>query len=269
MTQTKNGSQTPQPTCVHVDNITVAYDDATGHGRPVLTDVSWSVPCGTLAAIIGPNGGGKSTLLRTLIGRLQPQAGTVRIFGRDPVEVRSTVSFLPQNEEIDWRFPVRVLDVVMQGHLPHIPWWRPTLKRNPEKALQALERVNLSEHTHRPIGDLSGGQRQRVLLARALTQDAQLILLDEPATALDATAQHDLLDILQELKNEGRTIVATTHDLNCLTDCFDLVLGLRGRVVVAGPPKQTLTPAVLTAVFGRHVPMLTPEGRVTIVDHDH
>lgn len=134
-------------------------------------------------------------------------------------------------------------------------------------AMAALERVHLAEHAARPIGDLSGGQRQRALLARALAQDARLILLDEPATALDATAQHDLLDILESLRAEGRTVVATTHDLNCLTDRFDSVLCLRGHVVCQGHPKDALTPDTLLAVFGRHVPLLTSEGEVTMVDH--
>lgn len=291
--------------CIEVKGVTVAYDE-----RPVLENVHWTVECGTLAAIIGPNGGGKSTLLRTLVGRLKPLAGEVRVFGQDPVKVRRHISYLPQNEEIEWGFPLRAVDVVMQGQLPHTPWWRPLgfgLSRRRKRrhngenaangaavatgddpmtrdsrvtgddratgdspfdiAMAALERVHLREHALRPVGDLSGGQRQRVLLARALSQDAKLILLDEPATALDATAQHNLLDILEELRDEGRTVVATTHDLNCLTDCFDTVIGIRGRVIFSGTPEETLMPETLTAVFGRHVPMLTAEGRVTIVEH--
>lgn len=314
--------------CIEVKGLTVAYDE-----RPVLENIDWTVECGTLAAIIGPNGGGKSTLLRALVGRLKPVRGTVRIFGDNPIKVRRHISYLPQNEEIDWNFPLRAIDVVRQGMLPHTPWWLPfggrlsrrydrlsgrhgrlgntvgasvrshsgtavrrrhetrgaspgsvQLEVRPETAngrgtarrarqngldvaMHALERVKMKDHALRPIGDLSGGQRQRVLLARALSQNAKLILLDEPATALDATAQHDLLDILQELKDEGRTIVATTHDLNCLTDCFDQVLGIRGRVICSGTPDETMLPETLAAVFGRHVPMLTAEGRVTIVEH--
>ncbi len=252
--------------CIEVKGATVAYEE-----RPVLENVHWTVECGTLAAIIGPNGGGKSTLLRTLVGRLKPTKGEVRVLGQDPVRVRRHISYLPQNEEIEWNFPLRAVDVVMQGQLPHTPWWLPVGRaRRPrpfEAAMAALDRVRLTEHALRPIGDLSGGQRQRVLLARALSQDARLILLDEPATALDATAQHDLLDILEELRDEGRTVVITTHDLNCLTDCFDTVIGIRGRVIFSGTPEETLLPETLTAVFGRHVPMLTAEGRVTIVEH--
>lgn len=260
--------------CIELKGVTVRYEE-----RPVLEHIDWTVRCGTLAAIIGPNGGGKSTLLRTIVGRLTPEYGVVRVFGQDPVKVRRRISYLPQNEDIEWNFPLRAVDVVMQGRLPHKPWWLPVGFGRADKdargksdfdiGMAALERVRLAEHALRPVGDLSGGQKQRVLLARALTQDAQLILLDEPATALDATAQHDLLDILEELRDEGRTVVITTHDLNCLTDCFDTVIGIRRRVIFSGTPEETLLPETLAAVFGRHVPMLTAEGRVTIVEHDH
>lgn len=256
--------------CIELKNVSVAYDD-----RPVLENVNWTVPCGTMAAIIGPNGGGKSTLLRTLVGRLRPVGGVVRVLGQAPVKVRRHISYLPQNEEIEWSFPLRAVDVVMQGRLAHTPWWTPFGlgrkgafgKEAFDEAMAALERVRLADHALRTVGDLSGGQRQRVLLARALSQDARLILLDEPATALDATAQHDLLDILEELRDEGRTIVMTTHDLNCLTDCFDTVVGIRRKVIFSGTPEETLLPQTLTAVFGRHIPLLTPEGRVTILEH--
>lgn len=258
----------PMKYCIEVTGLTVAYDEG-----PILTDIQWHVPCGTLAAVIGPNGGGKSTLLRTLVGRLQPSAGSVRTLGTEPAAARKYLAYLPQNEEIIWRFPIRALDVVLQGKLPHTPWWRPQapwrrrVGTETDEAMAALERVRLADKALQPVGELSGGQRQRVLLAKALAQDARLILLDEPATALDATAQHDLLDILQQLKEEGRTIVATTHDLNCLTDYFDSVLGLRGRVIGAGTPKETLTPEFLVALFGQHIPLLTDEGRVTMVEH--
>ena len=248
--------------CVEVKDLTVGYDD-----RIVLRGINWTVPCGTSAAIIGPNGGGKSTLLRTLVGRLRPAQGTVRIFGRPPEEARPLMAYLPQNEEIDWRFPIRAIDVVMQGLLARTPWWRPPGKDALAQAMAALEQVNLADEAQRPVGALSGGQRQRVLLARALLQDAQLILLDEPATGLDAPAQHELLDVVDDLKRDGRTVIATTHDLNCLTDHFDTVLCLRGEVVCQGPPEEALKPEHLLAVFGKHVPLLTAEGRVTIFEH--
>lgn len=256
-------SRATNSNCIEVQGLKVSFD-----GRTVLSDIQWSVPCGTAAAIIGPNGGGKSTLLRTLVGSVRPNDGSVRIMGHSADRRASgALSYVPQNEEIEWPFPISVLDVVLQGRLAHKPWWRRTDAEDRRVALDAIERVALSEHALRPIGDLSGGQRQRALLARALAQDAHLILLDEPANALDATAQHDLLDIVDSLRAEGRTVVATTHDLDCLTDHFDTVLGLRGRVVCHGPPRETLTPEVLNEVFGRHVPLITSEGEVTMHEH--
>lgn len=248
--------------CLEVSDLSVSLG-----GRAVLTDVSWSVPRGRLAAVIGPNGGGKTTLLNALVGRVKGDEGSVRVLGREPVHARPFISYLPQNDAIDWDFPIRVIDVVLQGRLGRIPWWRRASRADRQKAAEALQRLRLSDVALHPIGQLSGGQRQRALLARALAQDAQLILLDEPATALDATAQHDLLDILEVLRSEGRTVVATTHDLNCLTDRFDFVLCLRGRVVSQGRPKETLTPDTLLRVFGRHVPLLTSEGEVTMLEH--
>lgn len=247
---------------VEVRDLTAGYDD-----RIVLRNINWTVPCGTSAAIIGPNGGGKSTLLRTLVGKLPPLAGTVRVLGRPPREARHLLAYLPQHEEIDWQFPIRAIDVVLQGVLARTPWWRPPGKDALAAAMAALERVRLTGEADRPIGALSGGQRQRVLIARALLQDAQVILLDEPATGLDARAQHDLLDVVDDLKREGRTVIATTHDLNCLTDHFDTVLCLRGEVICQGPPEVALKPEHLLAVFGKHVPLVTAEGRVTIFEH--
>lgn len=252
----------PQRNCIEVEGLSVSFD-----GRTVLENVHWSVACGTAAAIIGPNGGGKSTLLRTLVGRVRPDTGTVRIMGRTGKPAPGVLSYVPQNEEIEWRFPISVYEVVLQGRLSRRSWWQRPNAEDREIALQAIQRVNLSEHAFRPIGDLSGGQRQRALLARAVAQDADLILMDEPATALDATAQHDLLDILQEMRDEGKTVVTTTHDLDCLTDRFDSVLCLRGRVVCHGTPRETLTPETLSAVFGRHIAMFTKEGEVTMVEH--
>ena len=248
--------------CIEVEGVTVSFD-----GRTVLQDIHWSVPCGSAAGIIGPNGGGKSTLLRTLIGTVRPDKGTVRIMGRTGRPSPGLLSYVPQNEEIDWLFPVSVFNVVLQGRLGKKKWWERISPEDREAAMAAIRRVRLEEHAFRPIGDLSGGQRQRALLARAVAQDAQIILLDEPATGLDATAQHDLLEILDEMRDEGKTIVATTHDLDCLTDHFDSVLCLRGRVVCQGVPRETLTPETLSLVFGRHVAVFTEQGEVTMIEH--
>lgn len=249
--------------CIEIENLTVSFD-----GYRALAGINWSVPCGSAAAIIGPNGGGKSTLLRVLAGTVEPDEGTVRILGNAGRPPAGTISYVPQNEEIEWRFPISVFDVVLQGRLGRRSWWQRPSEEDKELAWEAIRRVKLEEHALRPIGDLSGGQRQRALLARAVAQDARLILLDEPATGLDATAQHDLLDILDEMKAEGKTIVTTTHDLDCLTERFDSVLCLRGYVVCHGTPRETLTPEILSKLFGRHIAVFSEEGEVTMVEHN-
>lgn len=247
---------------IEVEGLYVSFD-----GRPVLADIHWCVPRGAAAAIIGPNGGGKSTLLRTLVGRVRPDRGTIRILGQPAPHRGGAVAYVPQYEEIEWRFPLTVFDVVLQGRLGYYAWWQRPKAADRDLAMAAIERVGLAGQALRPIGDLSGGQRQRALIARALAQDAQVILLDEPATGLDATAQHDLLDLLRSLQQEGKTVVATTHDLDCITERFDSVLCLRGRVICQGPPRETLTAERLAAVFGRHMPLLHPSGEVTMVEH--
>ena len=244
---------------VVVENLTAGYERV-----EALAGVSWTVAAGSLAAIIGPNGGGKSTLLRSLVGMVLPSQGRVTIFGQRPQEARRRVAYLPQSEDVDWMFPISSWEVVMQGRTAHHRPWQRNRRRDRARALEQLERVGMADYAERPIGSLSGGQRQRVFIARALTQDAELVLMDEPGTGLDASAQHELLDLFEELRTSGHTVVITTHDLNCLAEHFDLVLGLDGIVVVSGAPKQVLTTEVLTRLFAKHYPTLTREGGVSL-----
>ena len=249
--------------CIDIQKVSASYGK-----EEVLSHIDWQVHPGRLAAIIGPNGGGKTTLLKLLIGKLKPIQGEVKIMGCSPVKMRKYISYLPQNDTIDWQFPLSVLDIVVQGRLSRIPWWKRIGPPDIKAAYEALKKVELIDSANEPISFLSGGQRQRALIARALAQDARLILLDEPATALDAPAQHDLLQILELLKEEGRTVVATTHDLNCLTDKFDLILCLNKTVISRGTPNEALRQDVLFNLFGRHIPLLTPEGEVTMIEHN-
>ncbi len=246
---------------VEVKGLTAAYER-----KEVLSGVNWQVPKGHLAAIIGPNGGGKSTLLKSLVGMVQPRVGEVRLFGRRPKDARGEVAYLPQSEEVDWSFPISVLQVVLQGRTAHHRWWQRNHLQDREKAMESLGKVRMADYAHRPIGALSGGQKQRVFIARALAQDADLVIMDEPGTGLDSTAQHELLDLFVEMKAAGHTVVITTHDLNCLAEHFDLVLGLNGIVMVAGPPREVLTGEIITSLFSRHFPVITPEGGVAMHD---
>lgn len=234
-------------------------------GKVVLKDVTWQVQRGTLAAIIGPNGGGKSTLLKTVVGLLKPVASKeLRLLGEPPLVGRKNVAYLPQQEEFDWGFPITVLDVVLQGRLAKQGWWGKYSKRDYEVSQGALKRLDLASFSSRQIGALSGGQRQRVFLARALAQEAELILLDEPSTGLDAKAQHELADLFKELSGAGKTIVAATHDINCLTECFDQVLALDGQVLAQGTATEVLTEANMVKLFARHFPKISVRGEVVL-----
>jgi len=237
---------------VSLSNLSVRYGS-----NLALQEISLQVGKGTLAAVIGPNGGGKSTLFRSLVGLVPVAGGDVRVLGTSPAQARKQVSYLAQSKDLHWEFPISALQVVLQGRLGLVPWWRRLGKADVTLAHKALLRVGMSEIADRPIGELSGGQQQRVFLARALAQDAQLILLDEPATGLDVSAQHALFDLLNEIRLEGRTVLMTTHDLNCLTDLVDEVICINRRLVAVGQPQSALSAETLRALFGSHVTGVT------------
>ena len=248
---------------LEIHNLTTGY-----HDNVVLHGVSWKVPKGSIAAIIGPNGGGKSTLLKTVVGLLKPMDfDTLRILDKPPLQGRKNVAYLPQREEVDWDFPVTVVDVVLQGRLVKQGLWGRYTKADYAASEQSLHFFGMEKYKHTQIGSLSGGQRQRVFLARALVQEADLILLDEPSTGLDAQAQHELADLFALLRGQGKTIVAATHDLNCLTECFDHVLALDGSVLAAGKPYEVLTEENMVRLFAKHFPKIGADGEVTLHEH--
>lgn len=246
-----------------IQHLTAGYPD-----NVVLQDVSWQVQRGTLTAIIGPNGGGKSTLLKTAVGLLKPiDYKTLKLLDQSPQMGRKKAAYLPQQEEVDWNFPITVLDVVLQGRLVKRGVWGRYTKEDHASSHEALELFGLHKYKQTQIGALSGGQRQRVFLARAVVQEADVILLDEPATGLDAKAQHELADLFVTLSKDGKTIIAATHDLNCLTECFERVLALNGRVFKEGTPAEVLTEANMVQLFARHFPKIGAGGEVTLHEH--
>lgn len=247
---------------VDVENLSVDYES-----HLVLDNITWRVETGSLAAVIGPNGGGKSTLLKSLLSLVPIAAGSVRIFGEEPKKARVQVAYLPQREEVDWSFPISCLDVVLQGRLARLRWWQHPKRRDRDLAEACLQKVGMGVYASRPIGSLSGGQIQRVFIARALAQEAKLIIMDEPGAGLDAAAQHQLLDLFLELQRQGHTIVISTHDLNCLAAGFDTVLGLDRQVVMFGAPADVLDSKRLTRLFAKHFPVIGPEGEVSIHEH--
>jgi manganese/zinc/iron transport system ATP- binding protein len=230
---------------LEVEDLTVAYGE-----RPALWDVDLEVPAGTLMAIVGPNGAGKTTLIRAVLGLLKPAAGSVRVFGRPYDEQRRLVAYVPQRGSVDWDFPTDVLDVVTMGRYGALGWLRRPGRRDQEAALMALDHVGLLHLAGRQIGQLSGGQQQRVFLARALVQDAQVYLMDEPFQGVDATSERAIVTLLQELRSQGRTVVAVHHDLQTVAEYFDSVTLLNVRRVASGPVDEVFTEENLRATYG-------------------
>ena len=234
-------------------DVTVAYGE-----HVALDGVTLDLPAGAIVGLIGPNGAGKTTLLRALLGVLQPVAGRV--------EVRGSAGYMPQLGEAAWSFPLTALDVALQGSYRRVGWLRRPSSKERAAALAVLARVGMEDMAERQIGQLSGGQRQRVLLARALMQDAPLLLLDEPLSGADAATASAFQDTLGRLRDEGRTIVVSTHDLAWSARRCDLLCLLSGRVVSYGPPTDALAPARLADAYGGElidvggVRILAPEG---------
>jgi ABC-type Mn2+/Zn2+ transport system ATPase subunit len=211
-------------------------------GRAVLEGVSFSVSASERVGVLGPNGGGKTTLLRALLGELAPLDGSLAVAGR--------CGTVPQTERSRLDFPVSALDVVLMGALARLPWWRRPGRAERDQALAALGRVGLQDRAKDTFGELSGGQRQRVLVARALLQDAAIVLFDEPFTGLDAPGAEALTRLIDALAREGRAVVIVTHDI-AQTLAWDAVLCLNRRQTAFGPPASTLTPDALEATYGR------------------
>jgi manganese/zinc/iron transport system ATP- binding protein len=239
-------------TCpIKVEDLTVAYRE-----EPVLWDVDLEVPEGTLMAIVGPNGAGKSTLIKAILGLVEPSAGRVLIYDQPYAEQRHMVAYVPQRGSVDWDFPTNALDVVMMGRYGALGWVRRPGSLDRELALEALEKVGMSEFADRQISQLSGGQQQRVFLARALIQDAQIYLMDEPFQGVDATTERAIVDVLDDLRAAGRTVVVVHHDLETVPEYFDRVLLLNLRAIASGPVLEIFTPDNLRRTYGGRMELL-------------
>jgi manganese/zinc/iron transport system ATP- binding protein len=210
-----------------------------------------------LVGIIGPNGAGKSTLLKAVMDLVPKASGRVEVFGRSWKQNRHRVGYVPQRESVDWDFPVSVLDVVTMGLYGKIGWFRPVLRRHRELAMRALERVGIGEYAGRQISQLSGGQQQRTFLARALVQEADLYLMDEPFSAVDAATEQAIVSLLRDMRTAGKTALVIHHDLHTVPDYFDSVVLLNMRVVAQGPTPTVFTRENLERTYG---------GRLTLLD---
>jgi manganese/zinc/iron transport system ATP- binding protein len=237
------------PLSIH--DLTVAY-----HRKPVVWDVEYDAPTGRLIAIVGPNGAGKSTLLKACLGLVPSVSGEVRFFGRPYEQVRSRIAYVPQRTTVDWEFPVSAVDVVAMGLYRRIGWFRPVTRKYKDQALAALERVGLKEYAQRQISQLSGGQQQRVFLARALVQEADLYLMDEPFAGVDAATEAAILELLRGLQRDGKTAIVVHHDLETVRDYFDDVLLLNMRLVATGPVNTVFTKENLRRTYGGKLSLL-------------
>jgi manganese/zinc/iron transport system ATP- binding protein len=230
---------------LEVRGFTVSYS-----AKPVLWDVDAAFPAGALSAVVGPNGAGKSTLLRAALGLVPADAGQAFVLGRPARRALDSVAYVPQREAVDWDFPITVREVVEMGRYPAIGWFRRVRRSDREAVEECLERVGMASFSRRQIGQLSGGQRQRVFIARALAQQAPVMLLDEPFAGVDARTQAALLDLLRQLRTDGQSIVLVHHDIAAVRAAFDWALLLNVRTVACGPVAESLTPDNLRRAYG-------------------
>jgi manganese/zinc/iron transport system ATP- binding protein len=246
---------------IEVADLTVAYGTT-----PVLWDVDLTVPPGVLMAIVGPNGAGKTTLIKAILELVRPAAGRVRIHGRPYEAERRLVAYVPQRRTVDWDFPTNVLDVVLMGRYGALGWLRRPGRRDRTLALEALEQVGMLHFADRQISQLSGGQQQRVFLARALVQDAQVYLMDEPFQGVDATTERAIVELLRRLRAEGRTVVCVHHDLQTVAEYFDWATLLNVRRIASGPVDEVFTEDNLRLTYGGLVGFLAQNGRRAVAE---
>jgi ABC-type Mn2+/Zn2+ transport system ATPase subunit len=251
-----------EPAHLELKNVSVAYNN-----HPVLEELTFSVPHGSQIAVVGPNGAGKSTLFKALVGLLPLCAGQILIHGLPIGHHQDCVAYVPQREEVDWRFPATISDVVMMGRFRRQGWFKRPSKADQEIVAQSLEYLGISELAKQAIGALSGGQQQRAFLARALAQEPHILLLDEPFTGVDISTQETTLALLEKLKDHQVSILVSTHDLNMAAQRFEQVLLLNHHLIAYGPAQEVLTREALQASFGEQLLVLEHghQGSSTII----
>lgn len=271
-----------RPEAHHTDAPVVSFDHVTvryGTTPPALEDVSFSLWPGERVAIVGPNGAGKSTLLKVVAGILAPTSGRADVYGYG-AGGHICIGYVPQRSNVDWHFPVSVADVVMMGRVAKIGLLRQAGRSDWKRVRDALGEVGMAELAGRQIGELSGGQQQRVFIARALAQEAELLLMDEPLTGLDIPSQEAIFGILDLLKAQGMTVLVSTHDLQLASDKFDRLMLVKRALLGLGKPSEVLTPENLQRAYGSHLTVLSAaDGLLALSDtccdgagedgHDH
>ena len=252
------------PTLV-VENLSAGYPGA----RNAIEGVSFAVNRSERIGVLGPNGAGKSTLFKAIVGLIPHHTGRISTHGADCKTSHHMVGYVPQQEEIDWHFPVTVRDVVMMGRVRHIGWLRWPGRADWQAVDAVLERVGMQDFRDRQIGQLSGGQRRRVFIARALAQETDILLLDEPFTGVDAAAAHEILEILDLLRREGVAVILATHDMSMAATHFDRLLLLNRRVIAYGTPAEVFTPETLSEAYGGRIGVFRQNGKTIIIADEH
>lgn len=244
-------------TSIWVNDVTVRYNN----GHTAIHNMTFSLNSGTICALVGVNGSGKSTLFKSIMGLVKPQQGEIKLCDLPISQAlkRNLVAYVQQSEEVDWQFPVSVYDVVMMGRYGYMNFLRIPKAIDKQKVQEAMQRVNIEHLAHRQIGELSGGQKKRVFLARALAQQSPIILLDEPFTGVDVKTENAIIDLLQQLREEGHLILVSTHNLGSVPDFCDQVVMINRTVIATGKTEDTFNQHNLEIVFGgvlRHIKLL-------------
>ncbi|MDO4292998.1 MAG: metal ABC transporter ATP-binding protein [Eubacteriales bacterium] len=232
---------------VEVHDLTVAYDTT-----PVLWDIDLEIPKGSLAAIVGPNGAGKTTLIKAMLGLIKPLSGEVLFFANEQNAHKNDIAYVPQSGSVDWDFPATALDIVTMGRYGRLGWLRRPGKAEKQMALEMLDKVGMLGFASRQISQLSGGQQQRVFLARALIQQAEIYLMDEPFKGVDAQTEKAFVVLLKELKRQGKTVIVVHHDLQTVTEYFDWVTLINLKIIANGPVAETYNEANLNRTYKGH-----------------
>lgn len=250
--------QVDQP-ILNVHHLSVQYGDFIA-----LEDVTFHLHVGERIAVVGPNGAGKSTLFKVIAGVIRPTAGEVHVYGSSPAH-HICIGYVPQRSQVEWHFPVTVEDVVMMGRVAQIGLFRHPKKADWQRVHEALETVGLLDLARRPIEALSGGQQQRMFIARALAQDAELLLMDEPLNGLDIPSQESILSLLDRLRSQGITLMIATHDLEQAANFFDKVMLLNRRLIGFGKPQDVLRPDRLLRAYGGKLQIVEEAGNLLAV----
>ncbi|MFT5512259.1 MAG: manganese/zinc/iron transport system ATP- binding protein [Bacteroidia bacterium] len=230
---------------VETHNLTVIYDK-----KPAIWNIDFTLPVGKIIGIMGPNGSGKSTLLKAIMGIIEPNIGYSKIFDQELDDVRMKVSYVPQRQSVDWDFPASVWDVVAMGRYASKGLFKRLNKVDHETIEESLKKVNMTAFTNRQISQLSGGQQQRVFLARALAQNADIYLMDEPFVGVDAATEQAIINLLKSMRDAGKTLLVVHHDLHTAQDYFEHMVLLNTRLVAEGPTEKVFTQEILTETYG-------------------